>query len=366
MARYSLNAEPVRLWIVAPVLAAAVYFAPWPAWVVDQFYSRDMYPWLQAGFTAFTNLLPFAFIDLLIGGALIIILFRLKRLYNVMRERGVFDALWEMFRRVVRGASIVLLLFLWGWGCNYRRLPLERGFPGGEAVQVTDDLLKSAIVDANALAQRLRPAVEAAKGGPSVEEIVEALPAAMNAALKEVGRTPLEQGGKPKNSMLLTPFFTRAGITGMVNPFGLEAIVHPDLLPVERPFVVAHEWAHLAGAADEAEANAVGWLACMHGSPVLAYSASLFLIGEAVSGLPREARKVIMARLDPGVRGDLEAIGRRAKKEDPRVQRAASQVYDQYLRANHVNDGTNSYQRALALILSPPMRESLSTYGTPK
>ena len=44
----------------------------------------------------------------------------------------------------------------------------------------------------------------------------------------------------------------------MLNPFGLETIVLPDLLPYERPFVVAHEWAHLAGHADEAEASAIG------------------------------------------------------------------------------------------------------------
>lgn len=363
MARYSLNAEPVRLWVVAPMLAAAVYFAPWPPWVVDQFYSRDMYPWLQAGFTSFTNILPFAFLDLLIALALVLVLFRLTKLFQVIRQRGVMDALWETFRRVVRASSLVLLLFLWGWGCNYGRLPLERAFPGGEAVQVSDDLLKGAIVDANSLAIRLRPVIEAGKG-VSVEEIVAGLPPAMNAALKVVGRTPLGEGGKPKNSMFLTPFFTRAGVNGMVNPFGLEAIVHPDVLPFERPFVIAREWAHLAGAADESEANAVGWLACMHGGPALAYSASLYLIGEAAASLPRDARKMALSRLDPGVSDDLAAIARRAKREDPRVQRAVARV-DEYLRSSNGVDAPPSYHRTIALILSPPMREMLSTYGTP-
>ena len=49
----------------------------------------------------------------------------------------------------------------------------------------------------------------------------------------------------------------------MINPFGLEVLVNPDLLPFERPFVAAHEWAHLAGYADESEASFVGWLTCM-------------------------------------------------------------------------------------------------------
>ena len=49
----------------------------------------------------------------------------------------------------------------------------------------------------------------------------------------------------------------------MINPFGLEVLVNPDLPLSERPFVAAHEWAHLAGYADESEASFVGWLTCM-------------------------------------------------------------------------------------------------------
>jgi hypothetical protein len=161
----------------------------------------------------------------------------------------------------------------------------------------------------------------------------------------------------------LTPFFTWAGVTGMVNPIGLESIVHPDLLPFERPFVLAHEWAHLAGQADEAQASAVGWLACMRGSPQLAYSASLYLIMEAASALPGENRQTVMKQLDPGVRADIDAILLRLQRGKPVVQRTASRVYDEYLRANRVSDGTASYGRALSLILSAPIRDAMSSYA---
>jgi hypothetical protein len=366
MGRYSLNAEPIRLWVVAPALALIVFFAPFPPWVVDQFYSRDMYPWLQEGFTSLTNLLPLALFDLLVLVTALAVLLRLRRLFNVMRDRGFVDAVWEAFRRVVRFSAIIALLFLWGWGCNYRRLPLETSFPDRTAVQPTLDLLKGAVVDANALAQRLRPIVETGKG-LSFAEIAEALPAPMNAALKQLGRVPLSEPGRPKYSMVLTPFFTRASVSGMINPLGLETIVHPNLLPFERPFVLAHEWAHLAGHADEAEASAVGWLACLHGGPTLAYSANLYLIAESLAAMPQEARRTMMTRLDPGVQTDLKAVAARVRRdEDPLVQRTASRVYDEYLKANRVADGTQSYRRALTLILSPPIRDALGTYGAPK
>jgi hypothetical protein len=357
-----MNAEPIRLWIFAPVFAATVFFLPAPPWVVDRYYSRDMYPWLQSWFTGFSNLLPFAVMDVLIALAIVAVLFRAKRLFNVLRERGILDAIWEAFRRVVRAASILMLLFLWGWGCNYRRLPLETSFPDSAPAELTADALKGAIVDANALAARLRPSVAGGKG-LSYSDIAETLPKPMNEALKRVGRTALGTPGRPKVSMFLTPFFTRAGVSGMVNPLALEAIVHPHLLPFERPFVVAHEWAHLAGQADEAEASAVGWLACMRSTPAHAYSASLYLIAEAAGGLPVEARRAAMSRLDPGVQADLQAIAARMKSEDPRVQRTASRVYDEYLKVNRVADGTTSYRRALSLILSPSMRDLLATYG---
>ncbi len=60
-------------------------------------------------------------------------------------------------------------------------------------------------------------------------------------------------------------YFRKAAIDGMTDPFFLEIILNPDVLPLERPFVLAHEWAHLAGYADESEANFVAWLTCIRG-----------------------------------------------------------------------------------------------------
>jgi hypothetical protein len=58
----------------------------------------------------------------------------------------------------------------------------------------------------------------------------------------------------------------------------------------------------------------------------------------------------------------LEAIRKRMEAARPRVQHAASRVYDQYLKANHVEDGVKSYSRALQLILGQPFRDAMATY----
>jgi len=356
---YALNAEPVRLSVVAPVLAVLILLVPIPAWIIDDWYSRDMYPWFQNIVTTFTNVLPLAVIDLLLVLIVVLTLHRAWRLFHVMRQRGVIDALWEAVRRVVRFVSVVAILFYWAWGFNYRRLPLDN-MPPGARPRLTVEMLQAGFADAATLAARLRPVVHDDAG--NLHSIKLDLKDPMNEALRILKRTPLETPSVPKYSLVLSPFFRWSGVTGMVNPLGLESIVSPDLLPYERPFVLAHEWAHLAGHADEAEASAVGWLACMKGSPVAAYSASLFLISESAAAMPAEARQTAMARLDSGVKADLDAIENRMKQQRPEVRRASARVYDQYLRANRVADGNASYGRALTLILAAPFKDALGTY----
>jgi Protein of unknown function (DUF3810) len=241
-------------------------------------------------------------------------------------------------------------------------VPLETTLPEKSAPKPSLEMLEGAIIDANALASRLRPMVA---NGPELgyPEIKDRLKGPLNVALKQLGRPQLEREGRPKYSLVLTPFFTWAGLTGLTNPLGLETIVHPDLLPYERPFVLAHEWAHLSGHADEAEASAIAFLACMKGGNELAYSASLYLIMEAAKALPEEIRRTILTRVDSGVRSDIDAIAARSRNERPAVQRTAEFVYDEYLRANRVRDGSGSYRRALALILSPSIQNAMSGYS---
>ena len=143
-------------------------------------------------------------------------------------------------------------------------------------------------------------------------------------------------------------------------------LIDECLVPFERAYVLAHEWAHLAGHADEAEASAVGWFACMHGPPALAYSASLYLVLESAGAMPPDIQRQAYSKLDAGVRADLSAIGERMRRQKPEVQQAASEVYDRYLRANRVADGAASYSRALSLILASPIHDALNEYTSKK
>jgi len=189
-----------------------------------------------------------------------------------------------------------------------------------------------------------------ASGWPDAGSIEPALAAGFGRALADLRLPPSIVVGRPKVT-LLDWYFRRAGVSGMTDPFFLETLVATDLLPFERPFVVAHEWAHLAGVADEGDANFVGWLACLHGSAADRYSSWLFFYGELSGSLPRDDRAAAVAKLEKGPRDDLRAIRERnIAQVNPRVSGAGWRVYDSYLKANRVESGAASYAHVVRLV----------------
>jgi hypothetical protein len=138
----------------------------------------------------------------------------------------------------------------------------------------------------------------------------------------------------------------------MTDPFFLETLIVGGLLPFERPFIVAHEWTHLAGVTDEGEANFLGWLTCLRAGPPHQYSAWLFLYDELAGVLDRSTAHALAQRLEPGPRADLEAIRMRLDRQISRPLASAGwRIYDRYLKANRVPAGAASYAEVVRLLL---------------
>ena len=359
-----MNKEMTRRvpgWWWPPVVAVFLLSAPWPSGLVDTFYSRGIYRYGQSFMTTISNLTPWTWMDVLAVVVLALVLRRIVLLIKDARSDGFLAASGQLMRRSLRAAGVVLGIFCLFWGLNYRRTPLGQALIAAQtsapAPAASVDDLRSLAVDAANLAARTRG--NARQALLSYEDVAQALPGPFNDALGRLGRPRLSVPGRPKYTVF-TPFFTRAGVTGMVDPFALESLVHPDLLPFERPFVLAHEWAHLAGFADEAEASAIGWSACMRGDAPLVNSASMFLFAEAGASLPRPVWNTVLASTDAGVLEDLHALDQRLRAVEPRVRDASFKVYDEYLKANSVPDGVHSYSRSLQLIMLPVFRDQLN------
>ena len=168
---------------------------------------------------------------------------------------------------------------------------------------------------------------------------------------RDLAMTWTARAGRPKRT-LFEFYFTRVSIDGMTGPFFLETLANGTLLPFERAATVAHEWSHLAGYADESEANFVAWLVCMRGPAPVQYSGWLSLFGTVMGALPRSDREALTQGLAEGPRADLRAISDRIRRHAvPAASRAGYAIYDRFLKANRVEAGVRSYGEVVQLLL---------------
>jgi hypothetical protein len=330
------------------LLAAAAAISPLPAPLVERAYSASLFPRLQRIITSASNLTPFALLDALIvvtlGAWLIAAGMDVAR-----RRRGWADVVARLMLRTIIWAACFYLVFLVVWGLNYRRVRLvdklqfdARAVSQEAALAVAD----TTVGELNALHERAHEI-----GWPARDAIDPSLAAAFDRVQRELGVRTRAIPARPKSTWL-DPYFRRAGVAGMTDPYFLETLAESDLLPFEQSFVIAHEWAHLAGFADESEANFVGWLTCLHGSIPNRYSGWLFLYEELSRAVGRNDRAVLAERLAPGPRADLRAIADRLQRQvNPAVSAAGWRVYDKYLKANRVQAGAASYADVVRLVL---------------
>ena len=336
--------KALRVGLVAA--AAALALAPLPRPLVERWYSRAIYPACQRLLTSTSNAAPFALFDLLLMAIVSWLVWRLAGDVASRRSIGWMRAALRAVLRVLTTAAAVYLVFLATWGLNYQRVALTEKLEFDARLVSADrarDLADVAVDRVNALYGAAHAA------GPALD--MASLASAFADAERALGVEHPATPARPKHS-LLNPYFRAAAVDGMTDPFLLETLVVSDLLPFERPLVVAHEWGHLAGFADEGEANFVGWLTCVRGSRDLQYSGWLFLYSEMAGGLRRGDRSAVGARLASGPRDDLRAIADRIRGHvSPTVSAAGWRVYDRYLKANRVEAGAASYAEVVRLIL---------------
>jgi hypothetical protein len=330
------------------LLALGAALAPAAPSRVERWFSTSIYPAVQRAVTGLSNLVPIALLDVLIVLGVVIVGAALVRAVRTARRERRFGPVVALIGRLSVSAAVIYLAFLLLWGFNYRRVPMEDRLlvePGPPAPAAVAELGTRATEQLNALYDEAH-----ASGWP---DPVQSAP--MRQAFVEIERAlsdaPPAEPGRLKRS-ILGPYFRWTSVDGMINPFGLEVLVNPDLLPFERPFVAGHEWAHLAGYADESEASFVGWLACLRGDAAAQYSGWLALYWQVASEVDRQERARIDSLLEAGPRQDLEAIVARVRRgELPWLRDAGWRVYDSYLKANRVDEGIRSYGAALTLVL---------------
>lgn len=338
----------IKLAIIAVALLLA--FFSLPARFIERFYTNGIYPLLQAIFTPVTNHIPFAVVDVLLV-ALIIGLptWWIIRIKSAGRGRRL-RAMAALGFQTLTFAALLYILFLLLWGFNYERVPLAAKVDFDEQRLSTAGLKQLY----RTIVERLNTeSAEAhSREWPDETEWRAHLHTAFDETVKQLGNRRGIAAAVPKKS-LLNFYLAAAGIEGFVNPFGYEVILDKEVLPFEKPFLLAHEWGHLAGFADESEASFVGVLACLQSdSAALRYAGWLALYMHTPWPRSPDGAKEEPPRVAPEIIADLQAISEReTRRQNATISRIQWAVYDRFLKASGVQAGVASYGMLVRLVL---------------
>ena len=322
------------IFAVLLVFATVTFLFSWlglfPRQLVESVYARSAFPAISHVAVVIADVLPFSWLDVWISGWIVFLI------YVIARRR---------WRFLIGAVSLFYLWFFWGWGLNYHRLPLANRMhldTTGIQKEDFDRLAGVAVQEIN----RLWPL---ASRDPMDRDAIASM------AAKRVDRVILGIDGidwplpvRVKRSLLAEPWYLGAGIDGMFNPYGHEALVIKGPLPFELPFLMSHEIAHVHGIANEGEANLVALLATLASDdPLFQYSGWLELRGY----LPPASG------LDPGPSADLAAISKRILSHRIRLMsNVQTAVLDAHLKANAVPGGIESYSDFVALAIASQKR----------
>jgi hypothetical protein len=332
--------------IVLAALGAAAAPAPAPA---IEWYGTRFYPALQAAVTPLANQVPVPLFDLVL--AITVTVTALGVMGSVRRawRTRAWRSLVRCAGLVLVGASCFYLWFLLVWGYNYRRPGVEVVLPGFQADRATPArvrrLAELAVVRADFLHAEAH-----AHGFPALDQVPAPLLGSLHRVEQRLGRDRSTAPSTPKRPWT-APYMRAVGVSGMLAPLFLETYLNPDLTGPERPYVLAHEWAHLSGYAPEEDASFVGLLAALGADVPSQYSAWLFLVAEATMRLPPATRDVVLADLGAGPRADLAAIAERLRARVPWLDRASWVAYDRAIKSQGAEAGVAGYGRVIELVI---------------
>lgn len=312
---------------------------------VEALYSRNLYPAFATIIVPLTNSFPASLAAFLL--LLLPLLWLLGLRLSWRRRSGTGAWLLKSLWSTAVAAALIYLLFVGLWGANYQRLPVEALFALPDTLPIQDDLLMlsdtlMATIQENATAPRREDAALA-----SVAQAMRVL------VFEITGVTPtLPERVKrlPAGSLI------RLGsASGVASPWTLEPHVDGALPDVSHVGVGAHELAHIAGYAGEADADFVSALAGLRAEDGFArYAVAIRLWRAAVAQLPREARENYYEQLPNRAKRDLVAMAEPFERYRPPrfIAELQRRSYDRYLKIQGVEAGVADYSRIVNLLIA--------------
>lgn len=317
-------------------------------------YATKVYPtlscvlsWLSS-FTSY-NIYEFAITAIIIA-ALSIIVMGIKRR-------------WGFARCLRYEATLVLWTYLWfyvGWGTNYSRSNLyERTrteYAGYDEAKFIDfvqqfiDESNKAYVPIPLDAKNIDNIYDLYALEQEIKTFYASVPA-------HYGLASPHRWQHPKR-IVTNAYFSSVGVSGFMAPYFSESCLNADILPFDYPMIYAHEYAHLLGVSEEAEANWWAFYACSHSkNPKVRYSAYKYIMQHVLYNvnnlLDEQQNRTLQASLRPEVIKDIqntqdywEAL------RSPALDEIQGRIYDLFLKSNNVRSGLQNYTQVVGLLIN--------------
>lgn len=268
----------------------------------------------------------------------------------------------------LRGAGLVVLVFVVLWGLNHARRPLHAalGFGAPRAEWAGPGPAPDALTELEALARALgRLSADARAELAEDQHGVVIAPADYGARAEAAWRRaasqrPLLAGPEARVvEPIASPLLIAARVSGVFSPFTGEAHVARGLPAVARGSSACHELAHGRGYAREDEANGLAFLVGVEsGDPYLVHSSAALALVHVLGAVRRidpERTVAVIAELDAGLVRDLAAQrafwARERSKLVQGFGRVTTATNDAYLRSMGTRDGVASYGRMVDLVV---------------
>ncbi len=318
------------------------FFTPSSSWV-ERVYSQGFYAWLSSWWVPLSNAASFSWAALLLS---VLPVAYLLMVFLSFRRNIFWKGLFLVFSRTLASFIIIAAWFVVTWGANYQRDSIETQMNlQTNAATETDleQLLKTLtiIIQETVTAERNeQEATEAIR--ISLEETVETLTGIRPTIPNNVKRLP-------NGSLIL---LGRA--SGIMSPWTLEPHIDGALPSLSYVAIGAHELAHVAGYAGEADADLISAIAGLNAQNEFAnYAVALRFWQSAIWQLPQAKQASFRDQLPEQAKKDLEAMNApyRNYQLPQFVQRIQQQSYDRYLKTQGVSSGIQDYSRAIDLLI---------------
>lgn len=340
-----MNIKKIKSWIF-PGFAATTFgitrvFIRHPD-LTEKIYSKSIYPTITRILSKISAAIPFSlddifYIILILLGLWLIVLLLFRKIS------------WKKAGKVsLNVLSVTYILFYLFWGFNYFRPDLNTRLNLSQRKADTTKfipVLKNLIFQTNASYCSFENFDK-----NEIDRLVEE----SYQELASVLQIKYPAGKRRPKKITFSHFFAKAGISGYYGPFFSEIQVNSNNLPIEYPFVLAHEKAHQLGITSEAEANFYAWLVCTQShSKQLKYSANLAVLRFFLyQGYPLKQYPEIIKQLNAPVKKDLRRIREHwSKLRNDKVNQVATKVNDTYLKSNRVEKGIEDYTGVVQYIM---------------